>query len=86
MSNLKYALDQLHSKLQEEKNQEIREALKRFLNCDDEMKGVMLHNTGFKGDVTFEKIRDHFETLGLLGYLDSAIYKMELENYRKDNE
>ncbi|EGQ7810311.1 hypothetical protein I6Y99_004352 [Vibrio parahaemolyticus] len=88
MSNLKYALEQLNSKLQEEANQKIKKALELFFKCDDEMKVVVLHATGFKGELTFERIRDHFDTLDLMDNLDHAISEMEwdLENNRKDNE
>lgn len=75
-------LKQFGDLLQEEANEKIKKAMQLFIRVDDTYKRIVLHSTGFSGEVTAKNLRDHFDTLDLMDGLDSCIFDMEddLEN------
>jgi len=70
-------LKELALTLENEANEKVKKAMQLFIRCDDMMKRVVLHGSGFKGTLNAIKLRDHFDTLELMDALDSAIFDME---------
>ena len=48
-----------------------------FIRCDDTYKFIVLHTTGFTGELTAKNLREHFDVVDLLDGLDSLIEDME---------
>ena len=92
MSNSNSILSQLGDKLESEANEKVNKAMSLFKLCDNDMKQVVLHTTGFRGTLSFfgeEMLREHFDTMDLLDSLDSAIEDMEYDikhNNQTNNE
>ena len=70
-------LEELRVLLEAEADKKVKEAMQLFIRCDDMMKRVVLHGSGFKGTLNAKKLRDHFDTLELMDALDSAIFDMK---------
>lgn len=77
-------ITQLGDLLQTEANEKVKEAMQLFIRVDDDMKRVVLFGSGFKGEVTAQRLRDHFDTMELLDELDSAIEDMQWDLDNKD--
>jgi len=72
-------LEQLIEQVEKEANEKIKKAMQLFIRCDDEMKSVVLYASGFRGQVTAKRLREHFDTMELMDSLDSAIEDMEFD-------
>lgn len=70
-------LEQLNQALQNEVNVKIKKAIDLFVRCDDQMKMIVIHETGFSGELNGRTLRQHFDTLDLMDELDICIQNME---------
>ncbi len=70
-------LREFHAALQAEANTKIKKAFDLFMRADESLRGIMLYNTGFSGDLTSKTLRDHFDMLDLMDGLDDVIGNME---------
>jgi Na+/phosphate symporter len=75
-------LKQFNDLLQSESNEKIKRAMQLFIRVDDMYKRIVLHNTGFSGEVTARNLKEHFEILDLMDEIDNLIFNLEdeLEN------
>lgn len=82
MSDGKSVLEEFGDLLEAEANEKVKKAMQLFICVDDVYKSIVLHATGFTGELTAKNLRDHFDTLDLMDGLDSCIFDMEddLEN------
>ncbi|MEJ1414250.1 MAG: hypothetical protein RPU13_13520 [Candidatus Sedimenticola sp. (ex Thyasira tokunagai)] len=82
MSKAKTILEEFGDLLEAEANEKVKRAMQLFIRVDDIYKRIILHATGFSGELTAKNLRDHFDTLDLMDGLDSCIFDMEdeLEN------
>jgi len=79
MNEAENILKQLGDLLQEETNVKIKKAMQLFIRVDDVYKRIVLHSTGFSGEITAKNLRDHFDVVDLMDGLDSYIWDMEYE-------
>ena len=81
-SKIQDFFDELADELQKEANVKIKKAMQLFIKVDDTYKRIVLHGTGFKGEINAVRLREHFDTLDLLDMIDDVIWNMEdeLEN------
>ena len=82
MNEAESILKQIGDLLQQEANEKIKKAMQLFIRVDDVYKRIVLHGTGFSGEITAKNLRDHFDTIDLMDGLDDCIWNMEdeLEN------
>lgn len=80
-TDLNEILNEFLDSTQAEVDEKVTKAMRLFVQCDGVYKGIVLYNTGFKGALTAESLREHFDTLDLLDQLDHAIEEMEYEVY-----
>ena len=79
MDEAENILKQIGDLLQTESNEKIKKAMQLFVRVDDFYKRVVLHGTGFSGELTAKNLRDHFDTIDLLDGLDDLIWNLNYE-------
>ena len=79
MSTADDLLKEFGELLEAEANEKIKKAMQLFMRCNDVYKVIILHETGYKSEITLINLRDHFYTLELLDMLDGPIENMEME-------
>lgn len=79
MSNVEKLLREFGKILEKESNNKVKKAMQLFIKVDDIYKRIVLHGTGFSGEITAKRLRDHFDTLDLMDGLDQCIEDMEYE-------
>ena len=70
-------LEEFSLVLEKETNSKIKQGMQLFINSDNNCRAVFLHGTGFKGHLTVEALREHFESLDLLETLDIILCDMK---------
>lgn len=79
MANADELLQSFNDALQCETDAKIKRALELWMKCDHTYKRIVLHSSGFSGDLNGKTLRDHFDTMELLDSLDSCIEDMEYD-------
>jgi hypothetical protein len=72
-------LEEFGKLLEAEANEKVKKAMQLFIRVDDVYKRIVLHASGFSGEITAVNLREHFDTLDLLDELDGAIENMEMD-------
>jgi hypothetical protein len=77
-------LEEFGKLLEAEANEKVKKAMQLFIRVDDVYKRIVLHASGFRGEITAVNLRNHFDTLELLDEIDGAIENMEMDLAESD--
>ena len=79
LTDIQQALTNLDASLQKEQNDKVSKAIELFMRVDNTYKRIVFFSAGFSGEVSAEKLREHFEFLDLVDGLDELINDLEFE-------